>query len=167
MDSNHCPKIRTYTVKKSQWFLSVQQCKDVYIHKKKSKKQNSTLSLWKNLLYIAIQLLDIKRLGHWAVLKVQFCLAVTVPGYDGPPVIIKNRGFWWAQKFFTCSRANRSSQTHVPRTVRWNNLWYTLDKGPKVTTPKIPCGLNITKRRKKKQNKTKKTLFPCLAEWIL
>ena len=164
MDPNHCLKIRTYTVKKSQSFLSCQQCKDVYI-KPTNKKQNSILSLWKNLFYIVIQLLDIKRLGHWAVLKVQFCPAATVPGYDGPPVIIKDRGFWWGRKkFFTCSRVNRSSQTHLPRTVRWNNLWYTLDKRPKVTTPKIPCGLNKRKRRRMKK---KNPLFPCLAEWIL
>lgn len=62
MDPNHCLKIRTYTVKKSQSFLSGQQCKDVYI-KPTNKKQNSILSLWKNLFYIVIQLLDIKRLG--------------------------------------------------------------------------------------------------------
>lgn len=81
-----------YTVKKSQSFLRGQQCKNVYI-KQTNKKQNSILTLWKNLFYILIQLLDIKRLGHWAVLKVQFCPAVTVPGYSGPPVIIKDRGF--------------------------------------------------------------------------
>lgn len=100
MDPNHCLKSRKCAVKKSQSFNSGQQCKDVYTEETKPKttlplpRKNKTgiLSLCKNLFYIAIQLLDIKRLGHWAVLKVQFCPAMTVPVHNGPPVIIKNRG---------------------------------------------------------------------------
>lgn len=38
-----------------------------------------------------------------------------------------------------------------PSLVRWNNTGDTLDRDPKALTPRIPCGLNIRKKRKEKK----------------
>lgn len=80
MDPNHCLKSRVIPAEPAML-----GCSRLF--------KNSSLGLWESLFSMAVQRLDIKRPGHWPVLKVQFCLVMTVLFKNGPPVIIKNRGF--------------------------------------------------------------------------
>lgn len=113
---------------------------------------------------MAVQRLDIKRPGHWTVLKVQFCLVMTVLVPRGPPVIIKKkkRGFWWGRtehKSFISFKANG-----LPRFISLDLSDRTiyeklLTMSPRLQHERIPYGLNIRGKKKRKQ---KHLYFPAL-----
>lgn len=115
---------------------------------------------------MAVQRLDIKRPGHWTVLKVQFCLVMTVLVPNGPPVIIKKKkkkkeAFDGGEQ--NTSLLSPSKQTGLPRFISLDLSDRTtyeklLTMSPRLQHERIP-GLNIRGKKKRKQ---KHLYFPAL-----
>lgn len=94
------------------------------------------------------------------MLKVQFCPAVTVPGYSGPPVIIKDRGFDEEDKSFlyvpeqagSPRPISQNCQMEQPMIHSWQQAqgYYTKD----------PMWFEYKEKKKKEEEET--LYFPAL-----